>query len=278
MREIKVTPMITNRQEDTLERYLKEIGQHTLIDAKEEALLARKIKAGDKAAKQRLVTANLRFVVSCAKKYQNNGLSLSDLICEGNIGLIKAAQLFDETRGFKFISYAVWWIRQAMLHAIAEHTRIVRVPMNQQLGFSKVRTESLKLEQSLEREPTLSELAQIMEKTESQIADYLVCNSKVKYLEDEIPGESEQNTLLNYLGDENAAKMSTQWIEDQDQNARIAKLLGKLGQREQKIITLSYGLFGTPALDDESLARHMNLSKERIRQIKGDSIKKLRAT
>jgi RNA polymerase primary sigma factor len=276
MRDVKVTPSLTDRTDAVMNRYLKELSSCHLIDAKEEVRLAEKIKAGDKAAEQRLILANLRFVVSCAKKYQHMGLSLNDLIPEGNIGLIKAVSLFDPTRGFKFISYAVWWIRQCMVMALGENTRIVRVPMNQQLGHRNLKAEAIRLEQHLEREPTLTELAEVLDKSESQLADFIGCNMRSKYLEDVIPGLSETNTLLECLPDNYSNDLTADWILKDDLQHQISRLLSGLLLREQTVLKLHFGI-GCSPLSEEALAIEMKLSKERIRQIKVIALKKLKA-
>jgi len=246
-----------------------------MIDPGEEIILARKIKAGDKAAEHKLITANLRFVISCAKKYQNLGLSLADLVCEGNLGLIKAAGNFDETRGFKFISYAVWWVRQSIITAINEYARIIRLPMNQQLGMTAINSEAIKLEQKLHREPTLNELSEVIGKTENQLADHIRANARARYLEDQIPGgESEDNTLIHFLPDQNGDH-TNEWIKTEHLHERIYMLLNTLKIREREIVIHAYGLFGNQQLENEDIATRMGLSKERIRQLLTKSIHKL---
>ena len=277
MRELKILKSHTNRNEESLHRYLSDIVRISMIDPGEESRLARKIKTGDKAAEHKLITANLRFVISCAKKYQNLGLSLSDLVCEGNIGLIKAAGNFDETRGFKFISYAVWWIRQAIITAINEHARVVRLPMNQQLGMNAINSEAIRLEQVLQREPTLGELSEVIGKSESQLADHIRANARSRYLDDHVPGgESEDNTLLNFLPDQSGNHIND-WISSEHLNERIYMLLSTLKMREREIIIHAYGLFGNQQLENEDIAIKMGLSKERIRQLLSKSIAKLQS-
>ena len=276
MRELKILRSHTNRSEDSLYRYLSDIGKISMIEPSEEILLARKIKAGDKAAEHKLITANLRFVISCAKKYQNLGLSLSDLVCEGNLGLIKAAGIFDETRGFKFISYAVWWIRQAIINAINEHARIIRLPMNQQLGMSAINNMAIKLEQVLEREPTLSELSDAIGKTEQQLADHMRANARARYLEDHIPGgESEDNALINFIPDQ-SGNNTNEWIRSEHINERIYRLLDGLNAREREIVIYAYGLYDRQQLENDDIAVAMGLSKERIRQLLKKAMLKLR--
>ena len=275
MREFKVLRSHTNRSEDSLYRYLSDIGKIKMIEPSEEIILARKIKAGDKAAEHKLIIANLRFVVSCAKKYQNLGLSLPDLVCEGNMGLIKAAGSFDETRGFKFISYAVWWIRQAIINSINEHSRIVRLPMNQQLGMTAINAEAIKLEQILHREPTLAELSEVLGKSENQLADHIRVNSRSRYLDDVIPGgESEDNALINFIPNNSADQLNEQ-IKLEHLNERLYVLLSTLKMRDRKVLIYAYGLFGCQQLDNEEIAHKMGLSKERIRQLVAKSISKL---
>ncbi len=275
MRELKILKSHTNRNEESLHRYLSDISRISLIDPGEEILLARKIRAGDKAAEHKLITANLRFVVSCAKKYQNLGLSLADLVCEGNLGLIKAAGNFDETRGFKFISYAVWWVRQSVITAINEYARIIRLPMNQQLGMTAINNEAIKLEQTLQREPTLHELSEVIGKTEDQLADHIRANARARYLEDHIPGgESEDNALINFLPDQ-SGNHANEWIKSEHLRERIWMLLNTLKTREREIVIHAYGLFGNQQLENEDIAIKMGLSKERIRQLLSKSIDKL---
>lgn len=275
MREIKITASVTNRSDESLRRYLHDIGKIDLLDPSEEVILARKIKAGDHAAEERLIKANLRFVVSCAKKYQHTSLSLQDLISEGNFGLIRAARLFDETRGFKFISYAVWWIRQAMLNAINEYTRIVRLPMNQQLGIGQINNIAQKLEQQLERDPTLNELAEAMDKTPGQIADFIQVNGRVKYLEDQLPGgDSDEHTLMDHLASSDVDQIG-QWMHAEMLNYEVENLLGKVNPREQQILKLAFGLKGHTRMENEDIAEEMDLSKERVRQILKNAILKL---
>jgi len=275
MRDIKITVSVTNRNEDSLRRYLHDIGKIDLLDASEEVLLARKIKAGDRSAEERLIKANLRFVVSCAKKYQSTNLSLQDLISEGNFGLIKAARLFDETRGFKFISYAVWWIRQAMITAINEYTRIVRLPMNQQLGIAQINNIAQKLEQELERDPSLDELAEAMDKTPAQVADFIYVNSRIKYLDDQLPGgDSDNHTLMEHIPSQDIDHVG-QWMHREMLSYQIDNLLLKVSSREQQILKLAFGLKGHTRMENEDIAEEMDLSKERVRQIIKNAIDKL---
>ncbi|HKG08550.1 MAG TPA: RNA polymerase sigma factor RpoD/SigA [Pedobacter sp.] len=276
MRDIKITQSITNtRNEDSLNRYLSDIGQICLLTGEEEVLLAKKIRAGDKAAEHMLIIANLRFVVSVAKKYQMPGMPLQDLVNEGNIGLIKAARKFDETKGFKFISYAVWWIRQSIIHAIGEYSRSVRLPMNQQMGINSVKQESIRLEQRLEREPTLEELEEVLGKPVAQLAEFIQYGSRMRYLDDELPGSvSESNTLIDHVPHEES-NLINKHIKSDGMSSILSVLLEKLSEREKKILILGYGLYGQESLTHDTIAVMLDLSKERIRQITESAIKKL---
>lgn len=275
MREFKIVNKITNRNEDMLGRYLHDISSYELITNVEEEDLARQIKLGNKAAEHRLVTANLRFVVSCAKKYQNMGMNLTDLISEGNLGLIKAAGLFDQTRGFKFISYAVWWIRQAMLNALNENLRVVRIPMNKQNDLGEINKIARKLEQVLEREPTIAELAEEIGKTEAHVADVILVNDRGTYLDDIMPGASESNNLMDYL--HNPDGHGTEgWVNEEDLDYQAKFFLNTLSERDRKLIIHLFGLFGAPILEPEDVGVLLNLSAERVRQLKTKAIKKMR--
>ncbi|MES2827387.1 MAG: sigma-70 family RNA polymerase sigma factor [Bacteroidota bacterium] len=277
MREIKITSLITSRDERSVSMYLNEIGAIDLIDAREEVNLARKIKDGDQAALQKLISANLRFVVSCAKKYQNNGLSLGDLISEGNLGLIRAARDFDDTRGFKFVSYAVWWIRQAIMMAIAEHKRTVRLPMNQQNGMDQVRKEAQKLEQMLERVPTLEEIAEVVDRTPGQVADFIFSNARETKLDDVIPGgEDPNNSLMDYLCDPCGEELTANWIDGIDRELHVRQIMRRLSVREREVLSLYYGIGVDKVLSEKALADAVGLSVERTRQIRSGAIKKLK--
>lgn len=274
MREIKIDQSYTKRDEDSLNRYLTDISKIPMISAEEEVQLARRIKQGDQPAVQRLVRANLRFVISVAKKYQGQGLPLSDLVNEGNIGLITAARKFDETKGFKFISYAVWWIRQGIMNAMSEHTRMVRVPMNQILAVQKIRKQQTELEQRLEREPTLSELAEAAEIGEMAVAEHLDRHKTTKSLDEKIAEDTELD-LAGILSDPNMVAADEQ-MNCESVKEDIRRLLGVLKKREQKIIIELFGLGGTPELSLEDVARRNDLSRERVRQLKSSSIEKLK--
>ncbi|MHA4893731.1 sigma-70 family RNA polymerase sigma factor [Pedobacter sp. PWIIR3] len=278
MREIKINKSHTRRDEHSFNKYLCDINNFGMITPEEEVILAQKIKAGDDAALDKLVTANLRFVISCAKKYQNNGFSLADLVNEGNIGLITAARRFDETKGFKFVSYAVWWIRQSIMHALNENARLVRLPMNQQLGMMNLVKTSQLLEQTLEREPTIIELSESMEIPDNKLADFIYCNGRTTYLEDCIPGgDNDQHTLLNYLPAEEHDPIK-EWINSEAISEYVVSILKDLSPRERYVLTLCFGLFGSPSFEMEDVAIKINLSTERTRQIKTGAIQKIRRT
>jgi RNA polymerase primary sigma factor len=263
------------RDEDrSLDLYLREIGSTPLINAQEEVKLARRIRLGDKRALEKLTKANLRFVVSVAKNYQNQGLSLADLINEGNIGLIKAAKRFDETRGFKFISYAVWWIRQAILQALAEQSRIVRLPLNRVGTLHKIGKVSSSLEQTYGRNPSPDEIAKELELTESEVADTLkISNSHLSL--DQPFSVSEDNSLIDILEDE-FQPGPDEALLDQSLRVEIEKALDTLTPREAEVINLYFGLNSEKALTLEEIGARFNLTRERVRQIKEKAIRRLR--
>ncbi len=263
------------RDEDrSLDLYLREIGSTPLIDAEEEVKLARRIKQGDKWALEKLTKANLRFVVSVAKNYQNQGLSLADLINEGNIGLIKAAKRFDETRGFKFISYAVWWIRQAILQALAEQSRIVRLPLNRVGTLHKIGKVSSSLEQAYGRNPSPDEIAKELELSESEVADTLkISNSHLSL--DQPFSVSEDNSLIDILEDEYQPGPDEALL-DMSLKVEIEKALDTLTPREAEVINLYFGLRSEKALTLEEIGARFNLTRERVRQIKEKAIRRLR--
>ena len=275
MRQLKITQSITNRESQSLDKYLHEIGKVDLITAEEEVILAQKIREGDQAALERLTKTNLRFVVSVAKQYQNQGLTLGDLINEGNLGLIKAAQRFDETRGFKFISYAVWWIRQSILQAIAEQSRIVRLPLNQVGSLSKISKAFSKLEQEFEREPSPEELADTLETTVDKISDTL--SNSGRHVSMDAPFvQGEENTLLDVLENDNPNTDSN--LIDESLSEEIKRSLSTLTEREREIIVLFFGLGTNHALSLEEIGEKFNLTRERVRQIKEKAIRRLRHT
>ena len=275
MRQLKITQSITNRESQSLDKYLHEIGKVDLITAEEEVILAQKIREGDQAALERLTKTNLRFVVSVAKQYQNQGLTLGDLINEGNLGLIKAAKRFDETKGFKFISYAVWWIRQSILQAIAEQSRIVRLPLNQVGSLSKISKAFSKLEQEFEREPSPEELADILETTVDKISDTL--SNSGRHVSMDAPFVAgEENTLLDVLGN-NEPNTDFNLINE-SLSEEIKRSLSTLTEREREIVVLFFGLGGSSPLSLEEIGEKFNLTRERVRQIKDKALQRLRHT
>lgn len=275
MRQLKITQSITNRESQSLDKYLHEIGKVDLITAEEEVILAQKIREGDQAALERLTKTNLRFVVSVAKQYQNQGLTLGDLINEGNLGLIKAAKRFDETKGFKFISYAVWWIRQSILQAIAEQSRIVRLPLNQVGSLSKISKAFSKLEQEYEREPSPEELADTLETTVDKISDTL--SNSGRHVSMDAPFiQGEENTLLDVL--ENKDPNTDSILINESLSEEIKRSLSTLTEREREIIVLFFGLSTNHPLSLEEIGEKFNLTRERVRQIKDKALQRLRHT
>ncbi|HMS91395.1 MAG TPA: RNA polymerase sigma factor RpoD/SigA [Candidatus Absconditabacterales bacterium] len=274
MRQLKITKSITNRETASLDKYLQDIGKIELITAEQEVILAQQIRQGDTIALEKLVKANLRFVVSVAKQYQNQGLSLPDLINEGNLGLIKAAQRFDETRGFKFISYAVWWIRQGILQALAEQARVVRIPLNQIGALNRIKKESSRLEQKFERTPSNEELAEALETQEYKIEASI--KNTIKYISmDEPMSEDENSKLGDSFFDENAP--TTDALLMQESLAKeIQRAIATLSEKEREIIYLYYGLGGKQALTLEEIGEKYNLTRERVRQIKEKGIRRLK--
>jgi RNA polymerase primary sigma factor len=276
MRQLKISKQITNRESQSLDKYLQEIGKVDLISPDEEVLLARKIKEGDQIALERLTKANLRFVVSVAKQYQNQGLSLGDLINEGNLGLIKAAQRFDETRGFKFISYAVWWIRQSILQALAEQSRIVRLPLNRVGSLNKISKTFAELEQRYEREPSPEELAEVLELATSEVVDTLKVSGR--HISVDAPfAQGEESSLLDVLENESISTPDSGLLSD-SLRKEVQRALATLSQREADVVALYFGLNGEQALTLEEIGEKFNLTRERVRQIKEKAIKRLRHT
>ena len=273
MRQLKISKSITNRESASLEKYLQEIGHQDLLTADEEVELAQQIKKGDRKALERLTKANLRFVVSVAKQYQNKGLSLPDLINEGNLGLIKAAERYDETRGFKFISYAVWWIRQSILQAIAEQSRIVRLPLNQVGSVNRIARELNKFEQENERKPSVEEMADRIDLPEEKIAEAMKINTH--HVSMDAPfADGEDNSLLDFLP--NTDSPSTDNVLDQESlRTEIGRVLDVLNDREQKVIKAFFGI-GMQEMTLEEIGDKYNLTRERVRQIKEKSIRRLR--
>ncbi|MBQ1816506.1 MAG: RNA polymerase sigma factor RpoD/SigA [Bacteroidaceae bacterium] len=274
MRQLKITQSITNRASAALDKYLVEIGREDLITTDEEVELAQRIHKGDERALERLVCANLRFVVSVAKQYQNQGLSLNDLINEGNMGLIKAARKFDETRGFKFISYAVWWIRQSILQAISEQSRIVRMPLNQ-VGFqSKLSKAKTNFEQKYERQASIEELSELMKEPELKIADALGSNGKKVSVDAPLQND-DSSAMIDTMQDENQDPTDIK-MERESLDADLGTALGFLAEREQKVLIMIFGLFGCPEMTAEEVANKLNLTRERVRQIKERALRRLR--
>ena len=275
MRQLKITKSITNRESASLDKYLQEIGREELITVEEEVELAQRIRKGDREALEKLTRANLRFVVSVAKQYQNQGLSLPDLINEGNLGLIKAAEKFDETRGFKFISYAVWWIRQSILHALAEQSRIVRLPLNQVGSLNKLNKAFAKFEQEYERTPTPEELAEMLELPKEKITDTLRVSGR--HVSVDAPfADGEDNSLLDVLVNNDSPVADRQLIKE-SLCTEIERALSTLTERERDIIRYFFGL-GCPEMTLEEIADRFGLTRERVRQIKEKAIRRLRHT
>ncbi len=276
MRQLKIIKQVTNREIPSLDKYLHEIGKVDLISVDEEVDLARKIKKGDREALEKLIKANLRFVVSVAKQYQNQGLTLPDLISEGNLGLIKAAQRFDETRGFKFISYAVWWIRQSILQALAEQARIVRLPLNKIGSINKINKTFNELEQKYEREPTVFEIAQAMELAPEEIKDAL--RTSGRHISMDAPlQDGEEISLYDVLLNSDAPSPDKGLLTE-SLRREIERALSTLTYREANIIRLYYGLNGKHPHTLEEIGEEFNLTRERVRQIKEKAIKRLKHT
>lgn len=277
MRQLKITKSITNRESQSLEKYLQEIGKVDLLTPDDEVDLAQRIKQGDQAALERLTKANLRFVVSVAKQYQNQGLSLSDLINEGNLGLIKAAQRFDETRGFKFISYAVWWIRQSILQALAEQSRIVRLPLNKVGSLNKINKAFSELEQAFEREPTAEELAEVLELQTSEVETTL--GVAARHVSMDAPFvEGEDNSLLDVLENGNTARTDEKLEYRDSLRSEIERSLSTLSERQKDVIKLYFGIGVDHPMSLEDIGEKFDLTRERVRQIKDKAINKLRTT
>ena len=298
MRQLKISKQITNRESQSLDKYLQEIGRVDLLTPDEEVDLAKRIREGDQLALEKLTKANLRFVVSVAKQYQNQGLSLGDLINEGNLGLIKAAQRFDETRGFKFISYAVWWIRQSILQALAEQSRIVRLPLNRVGSLNKISKTFSELEQKFEREPSAQEIAYELERL--KLSDQLKRKPTAEEIEEnmgsttkdvvdtmKISGrhvsmdapfvQGEENSLLDVLENDSEEKPDTGLMND-SLRREVQRALSTLTQREADVITLYFGLNGEHSMTLEEIGEKFNLTRERVRQIKEKAIRRLRHT
>lgn len=276
MRQLKISKQITNRESQSLDKYLQEIGKVDLITPDEEVRLAKRIKEGDQLALEKLTKANLRFVVSVAKQYQNQGLTLGDLINEGNLGLIKAAQRFDETRGFKFISYAVWWIRQSILQALAEQSRIVRLPLNRVGSMNKVSKTFSELEQKFEREPSPEELAEVLELTTNEVVDTMKISGR--HISMDAPFvQGEENSLLDVLENDGEQTPDSELMND-SLRREVQRALSTLTQRESDVVILCYGLNGETVLTLEEIGEKFTLTRERVRQIKEKAIRRLRHT
>lgn len=277
MRQLKISKQITNRESQSLDKYLQEIGKVELITAEEEVELARRIKEGDQAALEKLTKANLRFVVSVAKQYQNQGLSLGDLINEGNLGLIKAAQRFDETRGFKFISYAVWWIRQSILQALAEQSRIVRLPLNRVGAISKISQTFSKLEQKFEREPSPQEIAESMESmSETEVAQTMRLSGRHVSMDAPLV-QGEESRLLDVLENDEEPDPDDGLINE-SLSKEVERALSTLSQREAEVIRLYFGIGVEHSLTLEEIGEKFDLTRERVRQIKEKAVRRLRHT
>lgn len=277
MRQLKITKSITNRESESLEKYLQEIGKVDLVTAEEEVNLAQKIKQGDQIALEKLVKANLRFVVSVAKQYQHNGLTLNDLINEGNVGLVKAAQKFDETKGFKFISYAVWWIRQSIMQALAEQSRLVRLPLNKVGSLSKINKAFSELEQKFEREPTAEELAECLELGVEEIKNTMSVSTR--HVSVDAPfDDGENSSLLDVLENREVEKTDEKLNYTFSLKVETERTLATLTERERDVIKLFFGIGVPYAMTLEDIGEEFGLTRERVRQIKDNAINKLRSS
>ncbi len=274
MRQLKISKSITNREQGALDKYLADIAKEPMITPDEEVELAQKIKMGDQIALDRLVRANLRFVVSVAKQYQNQGLSLADLINEGNVGLIKAAQRFDETKGFKFISYAVWWIRQAILQAVAEQSRMVRLPLNQVGFISRVKKTASYLEQLYQRKPTIKEIADELDMPEDKIETALKVNAKEVSMDAPISSDDDMTFIDTMVPEDNYE--ADRQVMSESESAVVKRSLSVLNEKERKIIIYYFGLDSNKSYTLEEIAYMMDMTRERVRQVKDKALKKLR--
>ncbi len=274
MRQLKISKQITNRESQSLDKYLQEIGRVDLLTAEEEVLLAKKIKDGDALALEKLTKANLRFVVSVAKQYQNQGLTLGDLINEGNLGLIKAAKRFDETRGFKFISYAVWWIRQSILQALAEQSRIVRLPLNRVGSLNKISKTFSELEQSYEREPSPDELAEVLNLPRNEVVDTIKISGRHVSMDAPFV-QGEASSLYDVLENDSEHVPDATLMHESLRN-EVKRALCTLSQREADVVALYFGLNGKQTMTLEEIGEYFGLTRERVRQIKEKAIRRLR--
>jgi RNA polymerase primary sigma factor len=276
MRQLKISQQITDRAGESLERYLQEIGRIPLLTADEEVILARRIREGDSAALEKMVNANLRFVVSVAKQFQGSSLPLGDLINEGNLGLVKAATRFDETRGFKFISYAVWWIRQAIMQAIAEQSRVIRIPLNRVGSLNKLNRTFSSLEQQFQREPSLDELAEVLQIDSDEVVDTARMGARHVSLHAPFV-HGEEHSLIDTLEEETGETPDASLMQTSLQND-LRRSLSTLKQRQSEVIELYYGLNGHPPLSLQDIGFKLNLTQERVRQIKEQGIARLRVS
>ncbi|HLP20260.1 MAG TPA: RNA polymerase sigma factor RpoD/SigA [Chitinophagales bacterium] len=276
MRQLKISKSITNRESQSIEKYLQEIGKEDLLTPEEEVHLARRIRAGDQTALEKLTRANLRFVVSVAKQYQNNSLSLNDLINEGNLGLVKAAQKFDETRGFKFISYAVWWIRQSIIQALAEHSRMVRLPLNKVGSLTKINKVFSELEQKYQREPTPEEVAMVLEITVEEVEATLGISARHVSMDAPFT-DGESNALIDVLENFNADKTDSHLDYKDSLRIETERTLASLTDREKEVIKLFFGIGVEHPMTLEDIGEQLGITRERIRQIKDKAITKLRS-
>lgn len=277
MRQLKITKQITGRESYSIEKYLQEIGKIHVLEPDEEAGLAKRTRMGDKAAREKLVMGNLRFVVSVAKQYQNHGLSLDDLINEGNVGLIKAAECFDETKGFKFISYAVWWIRQSILQAIAENARLIRLPLNKISVINKVNKYYTRLEQEYQREPTAEEIAEKMDISPSDVKDNMKIAAKPISMDAPLTTDEESLTMYDiYIPSDNTFTMVDSELNRDSLEMDIKRSLSNLSPREAAILGMYYGLEGHIAMSLEEIGAKLGLTSERVRQLKSKAIKKMK--
>ncbi|HIF15225.1 MAG TPA: sigma-70 family RNA polymerase sigma factor [Bacteroidetes bacterium] len=276
MRQLTISKSITNRDSQSLEKYLQEIGKVDLISAEEEVVLARKIREGDVEALEKLTSANLRFVVSVAKQYQNHHLSLNDLINEGNLGLVKAATKFDETRGFKFISYAVWWIRQSIIQALAEHSRLVRLPLNRLTSIAKLKKAFSELEQEFEREPSNEELASVLDLTADEVERTIKMSTGHVSVNAPFNKEGEDGSLLDVLVNKDAEIADQNMTYSNSLSIETERTLSILSPRESEIVKMFFGINMTHAMKLEDIAEKFDITRERVRQIKDQAILKLR--
>jgi RNA polymerase primary sigma factor len=276
MRQLKISKQITNRESQSLDKYLQEIGKVSLVSIDEEVELAQRIREGDQMALEKLTKANLRFVVSVSKQYQNQGLTLGDLINEGNLGLIKAAKRFDETKGFKFISYAVWWIRQSILQALAEQSRIVRLPLNRVGSLNKISRSFSELEQKFEREPSADEIAELLELSTSEVVDTMKISGRHVSMDAPFV-QGEENRLLDVMANEDAESPDAGLLDD-SLRREVQRALSTLTLREADVVTLHFGLNGHAARTLEEIGEQFSLTRERVRQIKEKAIRRLKHT